>query len=48
MKKNDYVSPEMEIVEIAEQNVLMASEGSAGGGFNPGVTPPLPPDDDED
>ena len=30
MKKNEYVSPEMEIVEVAMQGFLMVSSGDIG------------------
>ena len=36
MKKNEYVTPEMEIVEITEQcNLLADSNSNEAGGFDP-------------
>ena len=43
MKKNEYVTPEMEIVEIAEQSCLLA--GSMGDNVGGGQV--TPPGDDE-
>ena len=50
MEKKEYMAPEMEIVEFTEQGGILqgASNGNADGGYNSGVTPPTPPDDDED
>lgn len=42
MKKNEYVSPEMEVVEIAEQGALLAGGSVDLGDLdkNPDIVPP--------
>ena len=41
MKKNAYMAPEMEIVEIIEQSVLMVGsvDNEGGGGWSPNPPP---------
>ena len=50
MKKQKYVSPEMEIMEIKTQCILASSTeaGGAGSGFPPGFGPKSSSSDDEE
>ena len=40
MKKQEYVSPEMEVIEIKTQCMLAVSTGDADGDLNSGTKPP--------